>query len=427
VLTLRSGPVGGAVAAARLARALERRAVIACDIGGTSCDTTVILDYEIPVTDRAEVDYQPVVVPTADIRCIGAGGGSIAQIDAGGALRVGPGSAGAEPGPACYRRGGSLPTLTDANLVLGRLDEDTLRHEGISLSRGVAEDSMRGLAETIGRGIESTAEAIVAVAVANMAQSVRLQTVDRGRDPREVTLVAFGGAGPLHATLLAEACAIREVAIPPNPGVFSALGMVLAQRTTSVQASLLTLLADVDPAELAGRYADLEQQARTLLSSGDGDRAVRIVRSAAMRYELQEWELRVRLPDLRFNSETGRVMAEAFHLAHHARYGFSRPEKPVELVTLFLEAELGSDDTPYQGAETGDGDALIARRGVWTDGGAVTDVAVYDRGRLAEGRMLRGPCIVEEPSATTYLHPGWSAVTDALGTLIATPERGDAG
>jgi N-methylhydantoinase A len=425
VLTLRSGPVGGAVAAARLSRALGRRAVVACDIGGTSCDTTVILDHEIPVTDRAEVDYHPVVVPTADIRCIGAGGGSIAHVDSGGALRVGPGSAGARPGPACYERGGTLPTLTDANLVLGRLAEDTLRHAGIALSQRAARESMVELAAAIGRGIEATAEAIVAVAVANMAESVRLQTVDRGHDPREMTLVAFGGAGPLHATLLAQACAIGEVAIPRDPGVFSALGMVLADRVVSVQASLLGLLDELDPDEVCRRYGALERQARAMLSSELGDPAVRIARSAAMRYELQEWELRVRLPDLRFDPGTTGAMSEAFHVAHHARYGFSRPDKPVELVTLYLDAVVDAPDVWDAAPVTGGADALAERRAVWTGGGeAAGDVPVYDRARLAEGAELPGPCIVEEPTATTYVHPGWVATVDAAGTLIATARPG---
>jgi N-methylhydantoinase A len=157
ILTMRSGPVGGAVAAAQLARRLERKAIVACDIGGTSCDTTVILDYEIPITDRLEVNYQPIVVPTADIRCIGAGGGSIARIDTGAVLRVGPESAGADPGPACYLRGGRYPTLTDANLILGRLDEDALVHEGLSLSLEVACQSVGQLARVLGRTIDSTA------------------------------------------------------------------------------------------------------------------------------------------------------------------------------------------------------------------------------------------------------------------------------
>jgi N-methylhydantoinase A len=215
------------------------------------------------------------------------------------------------------------------------------------------------------------------------------------------------------------------VAIPLDPGVFSALGMVLADRTVSVQAGLLSLLDDVDPAELHERYAELERDARARLSRSAENREVRIVRSAAMRYELQEWELRVRLPELRFDSEALRAMASAFHLAHHARYGFSRPEKPVELVTLYIEAALSTDQVPYTRRAAAGGDALVGRRRVYTSGRqAVDDVAVYERGRLAEGITLPGPCIIEEPSATTYIHPGWTAVVDALGTLIATPDRG---
>ena len=448
ILTMRSGPVGGAVAAAQLARRLERKAIVACDIGGTSCDTTVILDYEIPITDRLEVNYQPIVVPTADIRCIGAGGGSIARIDTGAVLRVGPESAGADPGPACYLRGGRYPTLTDANLILGRLDEDALVHEGLSLSLEVACQSVGQLARVLGRTIDSTAEAIVRVAVSNMANSVRLQTIDRGLDPRDMTLVAFGGAGPLHATLIADACLIGEVAIPPDPGVFSALGMVLADRTVSLQSGLLAPLASVEPDELGRRFEVIEDQARALLAVSSAGSEVRVVRSAAMRYELQEWELRVRLPDdLRFGPEVATVLADAFHAAHRARYGFAREDKAVELVTLYIEASLPSAlrieaadslvSTRRATARTIPGsqvpapqvstlrlratNAVIGRRDVWMDEltGRVT-VPVYERARLFPGAMLPGPCLIEESTSTTYLHGGWTGIVADLGTIVAS-------
>jgi N-methylhydantoinase A/oxoprolinase/acetone carboxylase beta subunit len=190
---------------------------------------------------------------------------------------------------------------------------------------------------------------------------------------------------------------------------------------------LLGLLDDVDPGALARRWAELERHARALLSGGEEERdAVRIVRSAAMRYELQEWELRVRLPDaLSFDADTPTVLADAFHIAHHARYGFSRPEKPVELVTLYLEAALRGDHAAYErppGAADGPaGDAVVGEREVWTGAArGAAPVPVYDRARLGVGAALTAPCIVEEPSATTYLHPGWRAVVDAGGTLIAT-------
>ena len=425
-LTLRSGPVGGAVAAARLARSLDLRTVLACDIGGTSCDTTLIRDFAIPLTDRSEVDFQPVVVPTADIRCIGAGGGSIAWLDAGGALRVGPQSAGSTPGPSCYGRGGTAPTLTDANLVLGRIGEQTLGDGSIKLSLQAARDSMRELGSQLGRDLEATADAIVTVAVANMAESVRLQTVDRGHDPRELTLVAFGGAGPLHATLLAEACAVEKVVIPREPGVFSALGMVLADRAISVQAGLLSVLSDVDPAQLADRYVTLEREARTLLGASRGDAEVRITRSAAMRYELQEWELRVDVTGVSLDDGARQEFAHAFHAAHLARFGFAREDKQVELVTLYLDAAIAGAPVQH-GATSGAGsappDALTGYRAVQVSAERVApECPVFERAWLTAGTILDGPCILEEPSATSFLQPGWTVVVDDAGNLLAGRE-----
>jgi N-methylhydantoinase A len=427
-LTLRSGPVGGAVAAAWLARSLDLRTALACDIGGTSCDTTLIREFAIPLTDRSEVDFQPVVVPTADIRCIGAGGGSIAWLDSGGALRVGPQSAGSTPGPACYGRGGTAPTLTDANLVLGRIGEQTLGHGSIRLSLGAARDSMRELSRHLGRDVDATADAIVTIAVANMAESVRLQTVDRGHDPRELTLVAFGGAGPLHATLLAEACAIEKVVIPREPGVFSALGMVLADRAISVQAGLLSLLAELDPVQLADRYAALEAEARALLGGSQSDGEVRITRSAAMRYELQEWELRVDVTGATLDDGARHEFARAFHAAHLARFGFAREDKQVELVTLYLDAAIAGSPVAY-GAPDGAGSApqgaLTRNRSVRISSERVApECPVFERVWLAAGATMSGPCVIEEPSATTFLQPGWTIVVDDAGNLLARREAG---
>ena len=428
VLTLRSGPVGGAVAAAWLARSLDLRTALACDIGGTSCDTTLIRDFAIPLTDRSEVDFQPVVVPTADIRCIGAGGGSIAWLDSGGALRVGPQSAGSTPGPACYGRGGTAPTLTDANLVLGRIGEQTLGHGSINLSLQAARDSMRELGRQLGRDLEATADAIVTVAVANMAESVRLQTVDRGHDPRELTLVAFGGAGPLHATLLAEACAIEKVAIPREPGVFSALGMVLADRAISVQAGLLSLFSELDPAQLADRYAALEREARALLGVSQSDDEVRITRSAAMRYELQEWELRVDVTGVSLGDGARNEFAPAFHAAHLARFGFAREDKPVELVTLYLDAAIAGPPVAYGvtgRARSTPQDALTGNRPVQISAEcAAPECRVFDRARLAGGATMLGPCIIEELGATAFIQPGWTVVVDDAGNLLAGREAG---
>jgi N-methylhydantoinase A len=422
VLTLRSGPVGGAVAASFLARRLERPRVISCDIGGTSCDTALVLDYEVTMADGTEVDYYPVRVPTADIRCIGAGGGSIANMDAGGGLRIGPESAGALPGPACYRRGGTLPTLTDANLVLGRLGSDSLS-SGIELSTDDARNSLAGLARSLGMAIEAVAEGVVRIAVANMADSIRLQTVDRGHDPREFTLMAFGGAGPLHATLLAEACSIPEVVIPVTPGVFSSLGMIVADHSHYARSSCLVPLDEADGADLERRFTDLEREATRQLRHDTGETPSRLRRSAAMRYVLQEWEIPVDLPSGRLDRDDLGAIRDRFHTAHRARYGFSREERPVELVALLVSAAVPAPSVTY-GATSAHGAASQHENSrTWPvvvdpQEGPV-DVTVHARARLEPGHELHGPVVVTEPTSTTYVQPGWDVVVDAMGNLVA--------
>jgi N-methylhydantoinase A len=422
LLTLRSGPVGGAVAASFLARRLNRSRVISCDVGGTSCDTALVLDYEVPITDGTEVDHYPVRIPTADIRCIGAGGGSIAAIDAGGALRIGPESAGSSPGPACYGRGGVLPTLTDANLTLGRFGRDTLA-AGIELSTGEARRSLERLARALGIAVEAAAEGIVRIAVANMAESIRLQTIDRGHDPREFTLIAFGGAGPLHATLLAEACSIPEVVIPVAPGVFSSLGMIVADHSHYARSSCLVPLDDVDVTDLERRFSALEREAEHQLRHDTGETPSRLRRSAAMRYALQEWELPVELPASPLQRDDLEEIRDRFHKAHHARYGFSRKDRPVELVALLVSAAVPAPRVAYGTAnEHGRADAGDVSR-TWPvvvdpREGAV-EVVVHPRERLVPGQELHGPVVVTEPTSTAYVQPGWDVVVDSMGNLVA--------
>ena len=421
VLTLRSGPVGGAVAASFLARRLSRPRVISCDIGGTSCDTALVLDYEVPMTDGTEVDYHPVRIPTSDIRCIGAGGGSIATIDPGGTLRIGPESAGSAPGPACYDRGGMLPTLTDANLVLGRLGGDSLA-SAIELSTEAARRSLAGLAQSLGMAIEAVAEGIVRIAVANMAESIRLQTIDRGHDPREFTLIAFGGAGPLHATLLAEACSIPEVVVPVTPGVFSSLGMIVADHSHYARCSYLIPLDEADADDLERRFGELERGAADQLRHDTGEAPSQLQRSAAMRYVLQEWELPVELPSGPFESDDLHEIRDRFHKAHDARYGFSREDRPVEFVALLVSAAVPSPPVIYGATGHGRAGGVGAPR-MWPvvvdpREGAV-DVVVHDRARLEPRDELHGPVVVTEPTSTTYVQPGWDIVVDDMGNLVA--------
>ena len=423
ILTLRGGPVAGVVATNNLGKTLGKKRLISCDIGGTSCDTAVILDHSIPVTDETEVNYYPVKITTADIRCIGAGGGSIAYLDTGGALRVGPESAGASPGPACYGTG-TQPTLTDANLVLGRLSSDEFCGGKIRLDVDAACSSIEPLARELGCDVVRAAAGIVRVAVANMAESIRLQTIDRGHDPREFSLVGFGGGGPLHASLVAEASSLAEVIIPIQPGVFSTVGMVGASLGYRSQKGFLKPWDDVDASELEGHFREMQSEGTAMLgaqSSKQGD--IRFSMSAAMRYTLQEWEVHVPINVTRIDQSGLDAIKAAFHAAHRARYGFASEEKPVEFVTLYVDCSLPAPLLRHPTPVRGDRDPSGSRKGkrkVYVDQTiGLVEVPIYDRDRLEADDLLNGPCIIEELTSTTFIQNKWTVVVDCMGNLIA--------
>jgi N-methylhydantoinase A len=271
--------------------------------------------------------------------------------------------------------------------------------------------------------VEAAAEGIVRIAVANMAESIRLQTIDRGHDPREFTLIAFGGAGPLHATLLAEACSIPEVVIPVAPGVFSSLGMIVADHSHYARSSCLVPLDDVDVTDLERRFSALEREAEHQLRHDTGETPSRLRRSAAMRYALQEWELPVELPASPLQRDDLEEIRDRFHKAHHARYGFSRKDRPVELVALLVSAAVPAPRVAYGTAnEHGRADAGDVSR-TWPvvvdpREGAV-EVVVHPRERLVPGQELHGPVVVTEPTSTAYVQPGWDVVVDSMGNLVA--------
>ena len=422
ILTLRGGPVAGVVATNDLGKTLGKRRLISCDIGGTSCDTAIILDHVIPIADETEVDYYPVKIPTVDIRCIGAGGGSIAYVDAGGALRVGPESAGASPGPACYGSG-AQPTLTDANLVLGRLSSEEFCGGRIRLDIDAARSSLESLSRQLGCDVITAAGGVVRVAVANMAESIRLQTIDRGRDPREFSLVSFGGGGPLHASLLAEACSIPEVIIPLQPGVFSTVGMVVAELGYHSQVAYLRPLASTDPHKLESSFRDMEAAGATMLRASSANRGdLRFSRSAAMRYALQEWELQIGIDVKSIDHEGLEQIKAAFHAFHRARYGFSREDKPVEFVTLYVDSFVPTPPLRRDPPVHGDGDPAGAHkdtRAVYIDERVgFVQISIYDRVRLKVGDVINGPCIIEELTSTTFVQPGWQVTVDPMGDLI---------
>jgi N-methylhydantoinase A len=390
---LLSGPAGGAVAA----RIVAEPPALGFDMGGTSCDTFFLAEggTESELTVQRRVAGLPVRLPMVDIHTVSAGGGSIAWVDSGGALRVGPHSAGADPGPACYGRGGEQPTVTDANLVLGRLPADS----PISADLELDVDAARRALESLGIGsAEEAAEGVVAVAVNAMVQALRVVSVERGHDPAGASLLAFGGAGPLHACELAAQLGATRVLCLPASGVLSAVGLAAAERRRDASRSLLTPLAETD---------GLERAVGELAAARDGE----VVRAAAdLRYAGQSFELLVPFED---PSE----LAEAFHAEHERRYGHADRERAVELVTLRAAAVAPGAEVTL----TATGEVERGRRTIRWDGEQV-EAEVLSGSGLPPGTEVTGPAIVEFPETTCLVPPGWAGAADDHGILAL--ERG---
>jgi len=444
VRTMLSGPAAGVLGAVALAREAGYSNVLSVDMGGTSFDICLAYGGELRFTRESEIGSLPVKVPMIDIHTLGAGGGSIAWIDAGGALRVGPRSAGAQPGPACYGRGGVEATVTDANLVLGRIDPATFLGGEMRLDPDAAQRAVATIATQLGLGVEEAAEGIVRVINATMVRGMRAVSVQKGFDPREFVLVAFGGGGPLHAVDLARDMGIPTVLVPVMPGVTSALGLLVADLRYDVSATVRGSLEDPDLAALTALYEDLERQALDRMAR-DGVRpaAVQLVRTAEIRYARQSWELDVTVPAGTLDAAAlARVRAE-FHERHSQQYGYAMEDEGLVLVNAQVSAvavlpkpPLGSPELMGGGAGTGTGAgtggagtaaatpdaALIGTRQVRADG-QWRAAAVYDRGGLRPGMTIEGPAIVEQLDTTTYLGPGDRGTVDRSGNLVIAVAR----
>jgi N-methylhydantoinase A len=396
VLTILSGPAGGAAGAAWAAHAAGEPDALCFDMGGTSCDVCVVLGGEVREASGREIGGRPVALPMLDIHTVGAGGGSIAWRDAGGALRVGPRSAGARPGPAAYGHGGEEPTVTDANLLLGLLGGDAPLAGGIALDREAASRAVRALGDQLGLSERETAEGIRRVANAEMIRALRVMTVERGVDPRELALMAFGGAGGLHAAAIAEELGITRILAPRASGVLAALGLVVSERRRDVQRSVL-LAGDALNREAVQGEADALAE-RAMMP----DAHVR--HTAELRYRGQAFELAVELdePD---------ALREQFHRAHESAYGYSDPEVEVELVTLRATATVPGPELDPRA----DGTAERSRRRAVFDG-EEHDAEVI-RGEPPPGEQIRGPAIVELPEATLAVPPGWGGEVLRDGTI----------
>ncbi len=419
--TLLSGPAAGVVGAAYVAGAAGFDRSISFDMGGTSTDVALI-EGDVTETTDGSIGGHPSKLPMIDIHTVGAGGGSIAWFDSGGALRVGPRSAGADPGPAAYGRNGTEPTVTDANVVLGRLIPDAFLGGGMRLDRDAALTAVTEIAERLDSTVEEAALGMVRVANANMEAAIRVISVERGHDPRLFTLVAFGGAGPLHACELANALRIPRVLVPSTPGVLSALGMLAAD---ILKDYVQTVMVGADQA--AGRvepvFAELEQRGRDdLRHEGIGADQTSIERYLDLRYVGQSYELQVP-----YEGDVAAAVSE-FHSAHDRRFGYSDPNERVQVVNVRLKAR-GVTDRPRIERETIEPNVVaepIAIRPVvfGTDGGAAEiQTPIYDRTTLKPGVAISGPAIVTQYDTTTVLPPGWRLMVGATRSLIAEREE----
>mgnify|MGYP001029065140 FL=1 len=420
ITTILSGPAAGVIGAEALGREIGVSDLITLDMGGTSTDVALLRHGKPTLASESELAGEVIRAAMLDITTIGAGGGSIAWADEGGRLKVGPQSAGADPGPACYGRGGTQPTVTDANLVLGYLGADAFLGGRMRLDRSAAEAAIDRLAAELGLSRLETAHGIFRIANANMLRAIRLVSVERGLDPRRFALLAFGGAGPVHAAALAAELDIPRVIVPRNPGNFSAFGLLVADLSRDAVRTQLTPLRPEALDGIRQVYVDLEAQSTAQFAADGFDPGqVTFRRSVDARYIGQAYEVNVPVPGGPLELSDVAALEEAFHAAHAERYGHSAPGEPVELVNFRAIATVPTTKPAFPRLERTGGAAQIGERPAWFDGsGDPVLTPVLDRDRLGAGVVLTGPAIIEEPGATTVLLPGQRAEVDDLGNIV---------
>jgi N-methylhydantoinase A len=425
---IESGPASGVIGAAFVARSLGIPHALSFDMGGTTAKAGCVVDGAVQVTGEFEAAGRthsgravrgsgyPVRFPFVDLAEVSAGGGTIAYVDEAGALRVGPLSAGADPGPACYGRS-ERPTVTDANVVLGRSNPHALLGGALPIDAARAHAAVATIARAIGAAsVEEAAAGIVTLIDNAMAKTLRIVTVERGWDPRDFTLIAFGGGGPLHAASLAADLAIARVVVPPSPGLFSAYGLLVADVSASA-ARAVPLGRDADAGALAALFADAEDDVRLRVrAQGVAGGDVRVVLEADARYAGQSFELAVeaRLP---FDEAALAALREAFHRRHERTYGFAARGEAVEFVNVRATA-IAVLSKPAPARAVPATSVEPRRRAVHVGGALVAGVAVYERGSLGAGAAFDGPAVVEEFDASTLVPPGWRAQVDAAANLV---------
>ncbi|GGB17669.1 hydantoinase/oxoprolinase family protein [Allosediminivita pacifica] len=423
VRTVLSGPSTGVVAAQAIGKMSGFDNIITFDVGGTSSDVALLQNGVCQLTGEADVHGYPIKAPMLDIHTVGAGGGSIANVDTGGLLKVGPRSAGAHPGPVCYGLGSTEPTVTDANIVLQTLNPVEILGGRMKVRRDLAVESVQRLADSLGLGVMEAAQGIISVVTANMAKAIRVISVQRGHDPRDYALMAFGGAGPLHAARLARELDMGKVIVPLTPGTLCALGLLLTDLRADFAISRLLPLDDSARDAIESGFADLVGQAEAWLDN-EGiaeDRRV-LTRTADMRYMGQNYELSVAVPAGPITAETFRQLEEGFEAAHRQRFGFIAEGEQIQLVTLRLEAAgvVNKAEFKPQPEEGPDASAAqIATRDVWmAEAGDFVPAGVYAREKLRPGNVIEGPAIVEQMDTTTVILPDMTGTVDPYLNLI---------
>ncbi|MEM7127768.1 MAG: hydantoinase/oxoprolinase family protein [Chloroflexota bacterium] len=435
VRTIASGPSAGVIGAIQVAQASGLSNLLTFDMGGTSTDVCLVKDGEPLVTTNRSVAGLPVKSPMIDIHSIGAGGGSIAWIDEAGALWVGPQSAGAYPGPACYSQGGELPTVTDANVVLGRLNPLALLDGALPIAYDQAFAALTThVATPLNCSVAQAAAGVLEVVSASMTRALRLISVERGEDPADFTVVAFGGAGPLHATMVAESVGCRRVLVPPNPGILCGIGLLLsAPRMDFVRTRRLPLSDEQVIALAQNLNALVEEATDWFEQEAIPSEARTLLQQADIRYRRQNFELTIDVPMDHNSSPTVDVdvLSRAFHQAYEKQYGYAMPDEPLDVINLRVTA-MGQQQTSWQTAHqaanqtTGEltqpqdsSPEPTTTRLVWFND-TMMQTPIYRRTQLRVDQFIEGPAIIEQYDSTTVLPPRWLAVSDAVGNLILT-------
>ena len=414
-----SGPAGGLIASQAIARELDLDNVVTLDMGGTSCDVGIVIGGEQRLTTEYEIEFGlPASIPLIDVKTIGAGGGSVAWVDAGGFLQVGPRSSGAHPGPACYDLGGQEPTVTDANLHLGRLDPGFFLDGRMALSADRAQEALAGLRESVGMDELDLASAILQIAESNMANAIRMVSVAQGHDPRDFTLIAFGGAGPLHATAIARELDMPRVAIPVVPGNASAFGFLLADARVDKVWTRGYRSDEVDVAEVNAQLSRMREEVVSELTAG-GYQGVPVFSNAInMRYLGQNYEQGVPVPTGEITSALLDGALSDFHDTHESRYGYAFRDAVIELISFQVTA-IGPKDKPSLEALRPRAEASRAtKREVYFPSEGWVEATIYTRQALVPGDTVAGPAVVQEAGATTVLRAGDRMTVDARGILL---------